>query len=657
MSSSSSSSSDVWGTLKVKHSATGEIRRVGVSEGEARAASFDALLARVARLFGAAPGSGGQSLSWTDSDGDSITVSSDVELREAFDVAARTAARPGSALIRFTLQQQDHPIPASQTAGLPVPPDADADADSGADTAAALEAILKLRAQEQEQEQELLRQRRLDEKNARLRALRAEALAAAKAQRSALQEKSEALHQARDTFEAARAERGRAFESLYASGPFGALVKGLENSAFRVTSGPGASTVFVLRPNGRLTTRGGGDEGRWFATAPDALALRIPGVTNGLTLATVAGDLSSVDYSMEISVGSEGGNPDDPLSFVEASRVPNFDSPEAVDGQDDGVDFSICPPGIESKILRIRVPADLEADVEGIDFLTPSGFLFSGADIGRLHRHRQHQHHRRHRNHNHNHNHSHNRRGCGRRGRRCGGPGFFRGAQVHFGIICDVSEMNPIIGTRYHKIGHNYDLCEAEFQKLSEEEKCKFEIFFSHGAQPVPYGSPVHFGVECDVTGMNPIHGPRFHLVGANYDLCEAEFKKLPEEEKCKYEIISHRGAKPVPYVTAEEPAPPAPEAAEPSRTPSPDLDKEWVAVDGAQPQPVLAPEAEEEVPQGAPKPTPKPISEKEEKWDYQLKFLASIGFTHCEEYLTELLERRLGDVNAVINDICNNEQ
>jgi len=50
------------------------------------------------------------------------------------------------------------------------------------------------------------------------------------------------------------------------------------------------------------------------------------------------------------------------------------------------------------------------------------------------------------------------------------------------------------------------------------------------------YGDPgVHPGVTCDKSGMNPIVGPRFNLHGHNYDLCEAEFLKLSPEEQSKF--------------------------------------------------------------------------------------------------------------------------
>lgn len=55
----------------------------------------------------------------------------------------------------------------------------------------------------------------------------------------------------------------------------------------------------------------------------------------------------------------------------------------------------------------------------------------------------------------------------------------------------------------------------------------------------------VHYGVECDVSGENPIAGRRFHLIGHNYDLNEAEFNKLPEEHQALYEVIDRPGAVP----------------------------------------------------------------------------------------------------------------
>ncbi len=48
------------------------------------------------------------------------------------------------------------------------------------------------------------------------------------------------------------------------------------------------------------------------------------------------------------------------------------------------------------------------------------------------------------------------------------------GAAVHRGITCDASGMSPIVGTRYWKLGENYDLCAAEFAKLNASEQTKY---------------------------------------------------------------------------------------------------------------------------------------------------------------------------------------
>merc|ERR1719389_1032781 len=80
------------------------------------------------------------------------------------------------------------------------------------------------------------------------------------------------------------------------------------------------------------------------------------------------------------------------------------------------------------------------------------------------------------------------------------------GANIHPGVTCDRSGMCPIVGPRYNLVGHNYDLCEAEFNKLNEREKALYQKV------PPPF---VH-----------------------NYDLCEAEFNKLNEREKALYQKV-----------------------------------------------------------------------------------------------------------------------
>ena len=43
-------------------------------------------------------------------------------------------------------------------------------------------------------------------------------------------------------------------------------------------------------------------------------------------------------------------------------------------------------------------------------------------------------------------------------------------------VCCDASGMFPILGNRWHKTGEDFDLCEAEYQKLSEVEQQRFEL-------------------------------------------------------------------------------------------------------------------------------------------------------------------------------------
>ena len=50
------------------------------------------------------------------------------------------------------------------------------------------------------------------------------------------------------------------------------------------------------------------------------------------------------------------------------------------------------------------------------------------------------------------------------------------GLAIHHGIRCDASGMFPIRGNRWHKVGEDFDLCEAEYQKLTEAEQSKFEL-------------------------------------------------------------------------------------------------------------------------------------------------------------------------------------
>jgi hypothetical protein len=62
-------------------------------------------------------------------------------------------------------------------------------------------------------------------------------------------------------------------------------------------------------------------------------------------------------------------------------------------------------------------------------------------------------------------------------------------------------------------------------------------------------GNAVHPGIICDASGINPIVGPRFHLIGGDYDLCESEFLKLSQKEQLAYEVIEAPGLTPQKFV------------------------------------------------------------------------------------------------------------
>ena len=59
-----------------------------------------------------------------------------------------------------------------------------------------------------------------------------------------------------------------------------------------------------------------------------------------------------------------------------------------------------------------------------------------------------------------------------------------------------------------------------------------------------------HYYVGCDISKESPIIGTRYHLIGKNYDLNETEFRRLPEKEKIRFEVIPYPEAKPTRYLT-----------------------------------------------------------------------------------------------------------
>jgi len=616
--------------IKIRRSSTNEIRRFRIESktgAPESVYSFDDLLVLTRNTFTNLPGP--IKLTWTDSDGDAVTVSSDTELADAISfITPSQSSKPSLPLLRLVLHDDHIPADDKVTTATTVSKSSADPAISQAIPPAQPNPTPSSTVNDPEKVRSLL-------------ARRVAGVSIAKAQRSALQVGRDTIRQLHEQLRLARVAQRHLRDSFYAKGEFQGTVAALQGSAFALDK-PAADTVtiFALHTDGVLTC--GEDNGRWFVVGHNSIALRIPGVTDSLTLATLASDGNTLDII---------GESEEPTIYT-ANRLKNYD-PEPQESIEPNIDepipdFDICPPGVASKTITIRVPESLSSIVDGVDFLTPGGLLFPGTGApeataagNRQFRHRPH---------------------C--RGRfprfsgRCGVMGqrpFISNRDrtchqpVHFGFTCDASEMSPIVGTRYHKKGYDYDLCEKEFQKLPECEKAKYEAIFTNRGNPIPYGSPIHFGYTCDASEMSPIFGTRYHKKGCNYDLCEAEFQKLPEGEKVLFEIISHRGARPVPFAKQDDSQDKPNSASTPSVQPTlsstepntsniypnpsnegslQSSDQGWVAVD------------------------PRPQTTPEEIWAKELGFLADMGFTNCEEHLIELLEANKGDCNTVINKL-----
>jgi len=72
------------------------------------------------------------------------------------------------------------------------------------------------------------------------------------------------------------------------------------------------------------------------------------------------------------------------------------------------------------------------------------------------------------------------------------------------------------------------------------EAQVDAEAEASAGQRPRPGG--VHKGITCDRSDQCPIIGPRYHLEGQDYDLCQEEFDKCSEAEQVMYVRIDRPG-------------------------------------------------------------------------------------------------------------------
>ena len=139
-----------------------------------------------------------------------------------------------------------------------------------------------------------------------------------------------------------------------------------------------------------------------------------------------------------------------------------------------------------------------------------------------------------------------------------------KGLEIHYGIICDGCEMNPLKGKRYKcKKCEDFDYCEKCYEKNKNEHKHEFELIEkkeccnmkndfprNHHNYHIfknikkEESLPIHKGVECDGCGVYPIVGCRYKCgVCGDFDYCEECEKKLGEKHGhpfikiCKPEI------------------------------------------------------------------------------------------------------------------------
>ena len=77
----------------------------------------------------------------------------------------------------------------------------------------------------------------------------------------------------------------------------------------------------------------------------------------------------------------------------------------------------------------------------------------------------------------------------------------------------------------------------ARTEELSKAEKQTW-VAKLRGPPTEVDNTGFHPNFNCDRSGMNPILGIRYHLRGQNYDICQAEYDKLNAREQSEYEAI-----------------------------------------------------------------------------------------------------------------------
>jgi hypothetical protein len=107
-------------------------------------------------------------------------------------------------------------------------------------------------------------------------------------------------------------------------------------------------------------------------------------------------------------------------------------------------------------------------------------------------------------------------------------PETFVDCAWHCGEICGMP-CGIVKDTVDMIIAENQGLLLMSDAQAQEAKK----IFQEH-----PEVTGIHPGVKCDASGQSPIMGNRYHLRDGEKNLCQAEFDKLSVDEKTGYEAI-----------------------------------------------------------------------------------------------------------------------
>ena len=94
--------------------------------------------------------------------------------------------------------------------------------------------------------------------------------------------------------------------------------------------------------------------------------------------------------------------------------------------------------------------------------------------------------------------------------------------------------VEPLV-MRFAAVGRSGSALDDEYDTRMEKINKFYDARIEEGA--------VHHGVVCNRSGMEPIVGTRYHLPSQDYDLCQAEWDKLPPQEQATYECIDRPGA------------------------------------------------------------------------------------------------------------------